>query len=81
MKPIKLEDLEEENSYIISNQQQYPTLSPPNISQMMNAPLASMASLAQSQIKNVNYPPLQHISNFKYEPNKERDTETPLSLR
>jgi len=48
---------------------------------MMNAPLAPMAPIAQNQLKNINYPPLQHINNFKYEPTKERDTETPLSLR
>lgn len=48
---------------------------------MMNAPLAPLATMTQNQLKTVNYPPLQHISNFKYEPTKERDTETPLSLR
>lgn len=68
MKPIKLEDLEEENSYMLSNQQQqYQPIQTQSISPMVNAPLAA---LAPTQLKNINYPPLQHVNNFKYEPTK-----------
>ncbi len=44
----------------------------------MNLPLAPAS---QNPLKSINYPPLQHVSNFKYEPAKERDIDTPLCLR
>jgi hypothetical protein len=42
-----------------------------NNSQSINLPVAPAS---QNQLKSINYTPLQHISNFKYEPTKERDT-------